>query len=171
MPCQYAGPRQAQHTIASKKNERKRNTKAIRQRLIRIRCTYNKHSYVLNSIIIPGIILVERIDPEIKNRAWTRFPLYQCVQGAATIATAAAAPAAAAPPPPPPPPATAAAAAAAAAEAVIDYLFERSEFLIATCKKKKLTVCLSGCSDNLLVLVWKNCLGFSVGYQRAPGWF
>ena len=19
--------------------------------------------------------------------------------------------------------------------------------------------------------VWKNCLGFSVGYQRAPGWF
>ena len=52
-------------------------------------------------------------------------------------------------------------------------LFERSEFLIATCKKKKtdrLSVCLSGCSDNLLVLVWKNCLGFSVGYQRAPGW-
>ena len=45
-------------------------------------------------------------------------------------------------------------------------LFERSEFLIATCKKKKtdrLSVCLSGCSDNLLVLVWKNCLGFSVG--------
>ena len=38
-------------------------------------------------------------------------------------------------------------------------------------EKKKLTVCLSGCSDNLLVLVWKNCLGFSVGYQRAPGWF
>ena len=53
-------------------------------------------------------------------------------------------------------------------------LFQRSEFLIATCKKKKtdrLSGCVSGCSDNLLVLVCKNCLGFSVGYQRAPGWF
>ena len=29
------------------------------------------------------------------------------------------------------------------------YLFERSEFLIATCKKKKLTVCVSGCSVSL----------------------
>ena len=38
-------------------------------------------------------------------------------------------------------------------------------------KTDRLSVCLSGCSDNLLVLVWKNCLGFSVGYQRAPGWF
>ena len=38
-------------------------------------------------------------------------------------------------------------------------------------KKNWPFVCLSGCSDNLLVLVWKNCLGFSVGYQRAPGWF
>ena len=36
------------------------------------------------------------------------------------------------------------------------FLFERSEFVIATCKKKitdRLSVCLSGCSDNLLVLV------------------
>ena len=33
------------------------------------------------------------------------------------------------------------------------YLFERSEFLIATCKKKKLTVCVCGCSA---------ILGFSV---------
>ena len=50
-------------------------------------------------------------------------------------------------------------------------LFEPSEFLIATCKKKKLTVCVSGCPDVrlILVLVWKNCLGFIVGYQRAPG--
>ena len=52
-------------------------------------------------------------------------------------------------------------------------LFERSEFLIATSKKKKLTVCVDVCVDVrlILVLVWKNCLGFSVGYQRAPGWF
>ena len=52
-------------------------------------------------------------------------------------------------------------------------LFERSEFLIATCEKKKLTVCVDVCVDVwlILVLVWKNCLGFSVGYQRAPGWF
>ena len=49
-------------------------------------------------------------------------------------------------------------------------LFERSEFLIATCKKKK-TDRLSVCTHNLLVLVWKNCLGSSVRYQRAPGWF
>ena len=50
--------------------------------------------------------------------------------------------------------------------------FERSEFLIATCSKKKADR-LSGCPDVrlILVLVWKNCLGFSVGYQRAPGWF
>ena len=38
-------------------------------------------------------------------------------------------------------------------------------------KTDRLSVCLSGCSDNLLVLVGKNCLGFSVGYERAPGWF
>ena len=50
------------------------------------------------------------------------------------------------------------------------FLFERSEFLIVTCKKKK-TDRLSVCTHNLLVLVWKNCLGSSVGYQRAPGWF
>ena len=51
-------------------------------------------------------------------------------------------------------------------------LLERSEFLIALCRKKK-TDRLSGCPDVrlILVLVWKNCLGFSVGYQRAPGWF
>ena len=49
-------------------------------------------------------------------------------------------------------------------------LFERSEFLIATCKKKR-TDRLCVCPDVrlILVLVWKNCLGFSVGYQRAPG--
>ena len=41
-------------------------------------------------------------------------------------------------------------------------LFERSAFLIATCKKKKLTVCPD--VRVILVLVWKNCLGFSVGY-------
>ena len=59
-------------------------------------------------------------------------------------------------------------------------LFERSEFLIATCKKKKtdrvcvcvnvrlilVLVCTYVC---FLVLVWKKCLGFTVGYQRAPG--
>ena len=45
---------------------------------------------------------------------------------------------------------------------LILYLFERSEFLSATCKKKKLTVCVCGCSASLgfsvekivLVLVW-----------------
>ena len=44
-------------------------------------------------------------------------------------------------------------------------LFERSEFLIATCKKKK-TDRLCVCVDVrlILVLVWKKCLGFSVGY-------
>ena len=31
----------------------------------------------------------------------------------------------------------------------VALLFERSEFLIATCKKKKLTVCVCGCSANL----------------------
>ena len=60
-------------------------------------------------------------------------------------------------------------------EAGIDLLFERSWFLIATCKKKKLTVCVCVCSANLgfsaeklswfycrvpasawLILVWKN---------------
>ena len=46
--------------------------------------------------------------------------------------------------------------------AVVLWLFERSEFLIATSKKKKKTVCVCGCSANLgfsvekivLVLVW-----------------
>ena len=38
-------------------------------------------------------------------------------------------------------------------------------------KKNWPFVCLSGCSANLLVLVRKKCLGFTVGYQRAPGWF
>ena len=48
-------------------------------------------------------------------------------------------------------------------------LFERSEFLIATCKKIKTDrLCL--CSAELGFSV-ENCLGFSVGYQRAPGWF
>ena len=51
------------------------------------------------------------------------------------------------------------------------FLFERSEFLIATCKKKKTDRLSDVCTHNLLVLVWKNCLGSSVGYQRAPGWF
>ena len=52
------------------------------------------------------------------------------------------------------------------------FLFERSEFLIATCRKKE-TDRLSVCPDVrlILVLVLKNCLGFSVGYQRARGWF
>ena len=40
---------------------------------------------------------------------------------------------------------------------VPSFLFERSEFLIATCEKKKLTVCVDvcvcGCTANLLVLV------------------
>ena len=30
---------------------------------------------------------------------------------------------------------------------------------------------MSVCTHNLLVLVWKNCLGSSLGYQRVPGWF
>ena len=40
-------------------------------------------------------------------------------------------------------------------------------------EKKKLPVCVSVCPDVrlILVLVWKKCLGFSVWYQRAPGWF
>ena len=46
-------------------------------------------------------------------------------------------------------------------------LFERSEFLIATCKKKK-TDRLCVCPDvrQIFVLVWKKCLGFSVGYVQ-----
>ena len=48
-------------------------------------------------------------------------------------------------------------------------LFERSEFPIPTRgtspKKKSVRVCVR----LILVLVLKNCLGFSVGYQRAPG--
>ena len=63
---------------------------------------------------------------------------------------------------------------------ILTHLFERSEFLIATCEKIFLTVCVDVCVDVrlilvlvctyvcFLVLVWKNCLGFSVGYQRAP---
>ena len=45
-------------------------------------------------------------------------------------------------------------------------------FQLLHARKKKLTVCVSVCPDVrlILVLVWKNCLGFSVGYQRAPGW-
>ena len=41
-------------------------------------------------------------------------------------------------------------------------LFERSEFLIATSQKTSLRVC--ACVRLILFLVWKNCLGFSVGY-------
>ena len=54
-------------------------------------------------------------------------------------------------------------------DSVIDYLFERSESLIATCKKKK-TDRPDVCTDNLLVLVWKNCLGSSVrsGNRKRP---
>ena len=39
--------------------------------------------------------------------------------------------------------------------------------------REKKTDRLCVCPDVrlILVLVWKNCLGFSVGYQRAPGWF
>ena len=60
-------------------------------------------------------------------------------------------------------------------------LFERSEFLIATCKKKKtdrVCVWMSVCSVYLGFSVYvrmflgfsaENCLGFSVGYQPAPG--
>ena len=60
-------------------------------------------------------------------------------------------------------------------------LFERSEFLIDTPHNKNLRVCpCAACTCQIilvlvctyvcfLVLVWKNCLGFSVGYQRAPG--
>ena len=44
-------------------------------------------------------------------------------------------------------------------------LFERSEFLIDTSQKKNMSVC----STNLGFSVEKNCLGFSVGYQRASG--
>ena len=49
------------------------------------------------------------------------------------------------------------------------HLFERSEFLIATCKKKK-TDRPDVCTHNLLVLVWKNCLGSSVrsGNRKRP---
>ena len=48
-------------------------------------------------------------------------------------------------------------------------LFERSEFLLATCKKKK-TDRPDVCTHNLLVLVWKNCLGSSVrsGNRKRP---
>ena len=48
-------------------------------------------------------------------------------------------------------------------------LFERSEFLIATCKKKK-TDRPDVCTHNLLVLVWKNCLRSSVrsGNRKRP---
>ena len=49
------------------------------------------------------------------------------------------------------------------------FLFEQSEFLIATCKKKK-TDCPDVCTHNLLVLVWENCLGSSVrsGNRKLP---
>ena len=50
------------------------------------------------------------------------------------------------------------------------YSSER-EFLIDASHKKSLRVCpCAACTCQIiLVLVWKNCLGFSVGYQRAPG--
>ena len=50
----------------------------------------------------------------------------------------------------------------------IPYLFERSEFLIATSKTKK-SVRVCGCSANLGFSVENTNLGFSVWYQRAPG--
>ena len=34
---------------------------------------------------------------------------------------------------------------------------------------QKIRPCVSVCVRLILVLVWKNCLGFSVGYQQAPG--
>ena len=43
------------------------------------------------------------------------------------------------------------------------FLFERSEFLVATCKKKK-SVRLCGCSTNLGFSGENTNLGFSVGY-------
>ena len=51
------------------------------------------------------------------------------------------------------------------------FLFERSEFLLDTSHKKRLRVCpCAACTCQIiLVLVCKNCVGFSVGYQRAPG--
>ena len=47
-------------------------------------------------------------------------------------------------------------------------LVERSEFLIDISHKKSLRVCpCAACTCQIiLVLVLKNCLGFSVGYQR-----
>ena len=50
--------------------------------------------------------------------------------------------------------------------------FERSEFLIDTWyipKKKSVRVWVCVCSANLGFSVEKDCVGFSVGYQRAPG--
>ena len=49
------------------------------------------------------------------------------------------------------------------------FLFERSEFLIdtGTSPQKNPSVCV--CSTDLGFSVEKGCLGFSVGYQRAPG--
>ena len=58
-------------------------------------------------------------------------------------------------------------------------LFERSEFLIPTRgtspQKKSVRVCACltnlgfSVEKNVLVLGWKKYLGFSAGYQRAPG--
>ena len=60
-------------------------------------------------------------------------------------------------------------------------LFERSEFLIDTSQKKirpRVPVCLvhvCTCAIKLVLVcgimyrIQKDCLGFSVGYQRAPG--
>ena len=56
------------------------------------------------------------------------------------------------------------------------YLFERSEFLIDTSQKKSLPrVHVCTCAIILVLVcgimyhIQKDCLGFSVGYQRAPG--
>ena len=38
-------------------------------------------------------------------------------------------------------------------------------------EKKTDRLCVCPVVRLILILVWKNCLGFSVGYQRAPGWF
>ena len=47
-------------------------------------------------------------------------------------------------------------------EKCVDFLFERSEFLIDTSQKKNLSMCV--CSTNIGFSVEKDCLGFSVGY-------
>ena len=55
----------------------------------------------------------------------------------------------------------------------LNFKFYSSEasFLLLHARIKKLTVCLDVCPDVriILVLVWKNCLGFSVrsGYRLS----